>query len=362
MRAPDSGYISTILATAEAPCVSIYLPVSRGSGAKRPAPTQFRDLVHRAEVVLKKSHPDAAAGIAERLHALHGDEDFWGHTLDGVAVLASPDRFDVFTLPRSVPEHVEVEASFHVKPLLRYVQSAEPFHVLGVSRERVALFRGNRYVMAPLPAPGVQLTIDAAPPPDVKAAPVEVGHGQIAAPDAERFFREVDKQVTHRVSEPSGLPLILAGTEENLAAFRAVTKNRFAVADGVHGDWTHWTLNEIREAAWKVFEKHYLDRLARIREDFGTASARGKGTADLAEAATAAAIGRVGVLLIDADRELPGALDMATGAATPAAGATAAGDMLDDLAEMALKTKATVIVTPTAQMPTQTGLAAIYRY
>ena len=165
----------------------------------------------------------------------------------------------------------------------------------------------------------------------------------------------------HRVSEPGGLPLILAGSDDNLAAFRAITKNRFVVADAVHGDWTNWTLPEIREAAWKVFEKHYLERLARMREDFGTASARGKGTADLTEAAQAAVAGRVGVLLIDADREVPGALDMNTGALQPAAGA-APGDMLDDLAELALKTKATVIVTPTAQMPTKTGLAAIFRY
>ncbi len=68
------------------------------------------------------------------------------------------------------------------------------------------------------------------------------------------------------------------------------------------------------------------------------------------------------MLLIDADRELAGAIDMSTGALSPAAGAVAAGDMLDDLAEMALKTKAMVIVTPAAQMPTQTGLAAIFRY
>jgi hypothetical protein len=234
--------------------------------------------------------------------------------------------------------------------------------VLCLSRERVALFRGNRYVLTPLAVPGVVFTIDAAPAAEVKAAPVEVGHGRIADDDAERFFHDIDKQVTHRVSEPSGLPLILAGVEENLSVFRALTKNRFVVADAVHGDWTNWNLHEIREAAWKVFEKHYLERLARIREDFGTAVARNKGTSDLAEAAKAAAMGRVGVLLIDDDRELAGAIDMSTGVLNPAAGAAGAGDMLDDLAEMALKTKAMVVVTPAAQMPTQTGLAAIFRY
>jgi hypothetical protein len=396
MRTPDANYLSTVLAAAEAPCVSIYLPVRRGPGSGNGTGqadlAQFRNFVQQAEDSLNKSHPAAARGIADQLHKLQGDEEFWRGALEGVVVLASPARFDAFTLPRAVPEHVEVGDSFHVKPLLRYAQSAEPFHVLGVSKERVALFRGNRYVLTPLQAPGVQLTINEAlgsesdvPTPGLHAAGPEsttrpnsrvggqdshghlVGHGQAVRkidthPDAERFFREVDRQIIQRVSEPSGLPLILAGIEENLSAFRQVTKNRFVTAESIHGDWTKWNLHEIREAAWKVFEKHYLDRLARIREDFGTAAAHKRGTASLEEAAKAAAIGRVGVLLIDADRTVPGSIDMASGKLFPLPGQACAGDMLDDLAEMGLKTKAMVIVTPSAQMPTDTGLAAIFRY
>lgn len=363
MRTPDSGYVSTVLAAAEAPCVSIYLPTRR-AGNDPADLARFRGLAHRAETILAKDHPAAAPDIVAPLHALLKDEAFWAGVQDGVVVLASPSRFDAFTLPRAVPEHVEVNDSFHVKPLLRYAQSAEPFHVLGVSRERVALFRGNRYVLAPLPAPGVQLANTAVPVAEPTTAPDDehAARKADAHAEAERFFREVDRQVIHRVSEPSGLPLILAGIEENLSAYRAVTKNRFLTAESIHGDWTRWNLHEIREAAWKVFEKHYLDRLARIREDFGAAAAHKRGTSDLAEAAKAAAVGRVGVLLVDADRAVPGSIDMATGTLHPANGQPCAGDMLDDLAEIGLKTKAMVIVTPSDQMPTQTGLAAIFRY
>src|SRR5204863_9083432 len=56
---------------------------------------------------------------------------------------------------------------------------------------------------------------------------------QHRAPEVERFFRAVDQEVLRRVSEPSGLPLILAGIDDNLATFRAVTKNRFVTADAV---------------------------------------------------------------------------------------------------------------------------------
>jgi hypothetical protein len=399
MRTPDSGYISSILVSADNPCVSIYLPTHRvsgnghGSGGLNPQHNvaQFRSLADRAEQILAKSHPAAARGIAEKLHALHGDADFWSHVGDGVAVLASPERFDSFTLPRKMPESVTVGETFHVKPLLRFVQSAEPFHVLGVSRERVALFHGDRYHLRPLNVPGIPLTIaeslgprSAEPTPGLHAAGPDsttrsnarvggqdshghpVGHGLTVRkvethPEAERFYREVDHEVVRRVSEPTGLPLILAGIDDNLSEFRGLSKNRFLAAEGVHGDWTKLSLHEIREKAWKVFEKHYLDRLARIREDYGTASAHRQGTDRLEEAAKAAAGGRVGILLIDDDRTLPGHID-ASGTPHPGGGGDGTGDMLDDLAELALRTKAQVIVTPSSQMPTKTGLAAIFGY
>jgi hypothetical protein len=394
MRTPNSDYVSSLLAAAERPCVSVYLPTRRPNGAGTGSLTdqenrgRFRLLADRAEELLVKGHPGPGArGIVEQLHKFRSDDSFWAAVLDGAIVLASPDRFDTFTLPRTVPEYFAVGESFHVKPLLRYVQSAEPFHVLGISRERVALFHGNRYALRSLTAAGVPLTLTDALGTETDepvrqfhtGGPASVarsgrgGHGAMIQDgqearkdeiltDTHRFFRAVDRAVIHSVSEPSGLPLILAGIDDNLSEFRAVSKNRFVAAEAVHGDWLNWGLPEIRERAWKVFEKGYLGRLAKIREDFGTSAAHGRGTAELADAARAAATGRIRVLLIDADRTVPGTIDPVTGALHPNSATAAGGDMLDDLAEMGLRTKAEVIVTPSAQMPTRTGLAAIYRY
>jgi hypothetical protein len=393
MRSPDTSYLKAALAPAESPCVSIYLPTIRAFPDSQQNAIRFKNLAGTAATALRQSHPAAVArAITDRLDRLRNDADFWNHTLDGVAVLASPARFDVFNLPRAMPERAEVGDTFHVKPLVRHVQSADRFHVLGLSRERVALFEGNRYELQPLELPGVPLTFSeelgttsGGQPSDFKSAGVEsttrpnsrVGgqdsHGNLAPdtratrkpeyPEVERFFRSVDTEVTRRVSEPSGLPLVLLGIEANLAEFRRLTKNRFVTAEDVRGDWTNWSLNEIREKAWKALEKRYLAQLAAVREDYGTAAARGQATQHLNEAAKAAAVGRVGILLIDANRTMPGEIDMGTGELRPVQVPDgAAGDMLDDLAELALKSGANVVVTTPDQMPTDTGLAAIFRY
>jgi len=372
-------YLATVLGASEPPCVSIYMPTHRTYPDVQQDTIRYKDLVRRVEDRLAKTHPGRdARAVTEKLHALEGDNEFWNSGRDGLAVLASPSRFDVFKLPRTVPERAEVADTFHVKPLLRLAQSADRFHVLCVSRERVALFEGDRYELHPVQVQGIPYSVDvgltypdnpadsfhtALSGPGLRTDHVRDGRGDRAPellPTTERYFQAVDRAVTDLVSNPAGLPVILVGIDDNLATFRQAAKNRFITADAVSGDWTRWSLNEIREKAWGVFEKRYRDRLEKLKEDFGTAEAHGRGTKDLYAAAEAARMGRVGVLLVDADKSLPGSIDRTTGAVTP--GDAAAGDLLDDLAELAARNGATVIVVPTDRMPTTTGLAAIYRY
>jgi Bacterial archaeo-eukaryotic release factor family 6 len=51
---------------------------------------------------------------------------------------------DLVRLQRSAPELAVVAESFHVKPLIRILQSADRYHVLGLNRQQFKLFEGNR--------------------------------------------------------------------------------------------------------------------------------------------------------------------------------------------------------------------------
>jgi hypothetical protein len=74
--------------------------------------------------------------------------------------------------------------------------------------------------------------------------------------------------------------------------------------------------------------------------------------------------GRIGTLIVEADRRIPGHIDgrMPRREAALRDGPAVDGDILDDLAERVLKTGGQVIVAPLGSMPTDTGLAAIFRY
>jgi stalled ribosome rescue protein Dom34 len=100
-----------------------------------------------------------------------------------------------------------------------------------------------------------------------------------------------------------------------------------------------------------------------LGNEFAVAKANGLGSGDLAEVARAAAAGRVGTLLIEADRRMTGRLDTATGrveAGDPSH--PQVDDLLEDLGELVEKMGGVVLVLPAERMPERTGLAATYRH
>jgi hypothetical protein len=183
------------------------------------------------------------------------------------------------------------------------------------------------------------------------------------ASDTERFFRAVDRAVLEHHSRRSGMPLLLAALPEHHHVFRAVSHNPFLMAEAIDVHPDALSLEALRERAWDLVQPYYLSRLSDLIERFGAARSNGLGAADLAQIGAATAAGRVATLLIEADREIPGTFDAATGAIKfDDLDDPEVDDLLDDLGERALKAGGEVVVVPAERMPTQTGIAAIYRF
>jgi Bacterial archaeo-eukaryotic release factor family 3 len=379
----DRGVAQELLDASEPPCLSLYQPTHRHHPENRQDPIRFRNLVKALEESLLQKYPTREIQrLLDPFLALADDRDFWDHTLDGLAVLAAPGMFRVFKLQRPVSELVVAADSLHTKPLLRVLQSADRYHVLGLSRQEIKLFAGNRDALDEIePAQGVPRTITEAlgeeltDPHQTVASyggaggsqtSMHHGHGGKTSDidiDTERFFRAVDRGILERHSQPSALPLILATLPEHRQLFHQVSHNPFLVDRGIDTHPDALSGDELRARAWQVMEPRYLARLAALAEAFGVATSNDLGDDELAHIATAVVAGRVATLLIDADREVPGRIDAVTGdfevddLADPTV-----DDVLDDLAVLSLRFGAQVVIVPTERMPTETGVAAIYRY
>ena len=366
----------------EPPCLSLYQPTHRHYPDTQQNPIRFRNLVRVLETSLREKYGDNdIRALLEPFQRLADDSAFWIHQRDGLAVLATSSLFRVYRLQRPVPELAVVADSFHTKPLLRILQSADHFHILALDAARMRLFEGNRDALDEVELPdGVptrltDVTGEREPKPSDVAVTVSGGaSGGVGIyqgggeqdktqADTERFFRAVDRAILEQYSRPSGSPLILAALPEHHTTFRRISRNPALIDEGINIHPEGLTVEMLRERAWQVVEPSYLGRLAALKEKFGAAQPRDLASDDLVTVAKAAVMGRVGTLLIEADREVPGRVDVATGGIEFAELADPeVDDALDDLAELVLNAGGRVVVVPAARMPSTTGVAAIYRF
>jgi hypothetical protein len=382
MDALEHDFSSVLLAVHEPPCLSLYQPTHRHHPEKQQDLIRFRNLVKAIEASLRQKY--AAREIWPLLapfQTLADDHEFWNHVLDGLAVLATSETFKVYRLQRPVPELVVVADSFHIKPLLRILQSADRYQILGVNRQAMRLFEGNRDAVDEIePAPGVPRTIAdvlGQDPDDPerknrvygpKAPGATTRHGtdvkeEGLAKETERFFRTVDRAVLEHHSRPTGMPLLLAALPEHHRLFRTVSRNPFLAADAIDTYPDDLSLDALRQRAWQLIQPYYLRRLGDLTDRFGAARSNGLGEDDLAQIATAAAAGRVAAVLIEADRQIPGHFDPATNMVTfDDLDNPDIDDLLDDVGVRVLKNGGEVVIVPAERMPTQTGIAAIYRF
>lgn len=366
------------------PCLSLYQPTHRHHPDNQQDPIRFGNLVRTLEEsLLRRSPKEETRPLLEPFLALADDREFWAHTLDGLAVLGAKGLFRVYNLQRPVAALAVVADSFHTKPLMRILQSADRYHVIGVNRQEVKLFEGNRDALDAIRlhqdvprtltdalgevVTDPHLTVASYGGAGGSQAPMHHGQGGKETDvdlDAERFFRAVDRGVLEHHSRPSGLPLILAALPEHHHRFHEVSRNPFLMPESIdiHPDALS-SIDELRQRAWQLVEPRYLARLAALVEEFGNATSKGRGDDDLAQVARAIVGGRVATLLIEARREIPGRINAATGdIETDDLAHPEVDDVLDDLGMLALKMGGQVVIVPTDRMPTTTGIAAIYRY
>ncbi len=379
---------SDVLAERTGPCISLYFTTERRFPEQKQNIIRFKNQLREAE----HSLATLAAPLSEEdrdalltpLHALVENDRFWSHTLDGLAVLRAPDFFKVYKLQRAVPTRTIVADSFHIKPLLRVLQSADRFEVLAITREHVRLFHGNRDALdeveldAAVPrsltdALGEELTEPYTAVRSVTASgvggsgtAVHYGSGSKSDEvdkDTERYFRVVDRAIIDSHSKTSALPLVLAALPEYHAAFRDASHNPHLVAQAIAGNPDALSVDEIRARAWEIVSPTFESRLQSLLDDYNAALPRTLATDDLSAVALAALGGRVRTLLVDADRTVPGSVDHATGRVTLGKlDDPHTDDVVDDLAELALRMGGDVVVVPRDRMPSMTGVAAVYRF
>jgi hypothetical protein len=337
-------------ALTQSPCLSLYQPTHRVQPDSAQDRVQFRRGIEDLSQAL--SHAFGVHDVQTLLDAFHhlaNDADFWDHTLDGLAVFASPLGFRAFVLPHRVPAQTTVGSGFYTAPLRRFLQSVDRYQVLCLSRDQARLFEGNRDALE-------ELVLG----PEVPANADQVRIPEGGTLDEDRYFRALDLALLKHHSKPSGLPLILAALPEHQHRFRQLSQNKRLLPVGLDVHPGAMNIRALSIMAWHVVEPQRNARQQVWIDAFVVARAQGRSSDDVRKTALAAAQGRVGLLLIESDKSFSGQLDPCNGHIVLSKNPMG-HDVLDDIAELVESQGGAVRVIPAAHMPTRSGLAAAMR-
>jgi len=364
------------------PCVSLTLPTARSGPETQQGPIRLKNLLRQAEegLVAIGLRPTEARDRLAAVEALLADSAFWRAQSDGLAIFVDPDGgVRRFRVPLALDEAVVVGPRFAITPLLPLVAVDGHFYVLALSQNQVRLLRGTRHRIAETGAQGMPANLADTLREDETEQQLQLrsggagaaggaifhGHGGVAdAEDARlrRYVHAIDRAVTARLADERA-PLVLAGVESLVAAYREVNHYAHVAAESIPGSPDRVADAALHAASWAIVEptlRAAMDAAgARIAERLGT----GEATANLPEIVRAAHEGRVDTLFLAEGATWWGTFDAATGDVALLDGASPGTEALGDLAaaRTAVAGGQVYVVAP-EDVPGGAEAAALLRY
>ncbi|WP_152804213.1 hypothetical protein [Alkalibaculum sporogenes] len=367
----------------EVPCISIYIPTHRYAPDNKQDTILYKNSLKEIEESLKQKYQKIdIKTIMAPLYKLQEDNIFWNNTYDGLAILANSKKCVIYRLQRSVQTLVVVANSFHIKPLIRAFQSADHYQLLGLDRSKFTLYEGNRYGFSEIKlGPDVPRTIEEVLGEEYSqpylnhgsyggnaatgGSAMFHGHGSKKEEieiDIDKFFRYVDKFVLENYSKVYNLPLILVSLGDYHSIFKKISRNPYLVEKGVKESYDSIETDQLKEKVWKEIEPYYIQKTNNLIEEFNRQKSATQGSDILVEVVKAAFENRVKTILVEDEKIISGKINRLTGDLVFGdLNNPENGDVIDDLAKLVLKLGGEVVVLPKARMPSQSGIAAIYR-
>jgi hypothetical protein len=377
MSALTVAELRSLIAHHNGPCLSIYMPTRHGGSAEEPI--LFGNSLREARNLLQKScTKEQVESLLAPLHDLDRP-DFWQQSTDGLAIFRSRERNVFYRLPLKL-EHLVISAdSFHIRPLLHFLQSNQRYFLLNLTQNRVSFFKGSSLGLAPVEIPSMPHSLNEAIGAEPRArvtsvvsggpaghAPIHHGQGKeesVHEEELARFARAVDKALWEVLRDETA-PLVVASIDKTRALYQSISRYPHLLHDGVHGSLTNAKLEDLHHKAWPLVQAWQSAREQDILERYGNSISAGKAVDSISKIARFALEGRVRELLVDRDAHKWGSIDRSTGAVELLEKkADAHGDdVIDDVAEDVILRGGAVYAFERAKMPTTSPVAAILRW
>ena len=264
------------------PCITLVLPPYHpGEGAESGAAFLKASLQSVTQQFVERRVPKTMGiDLLAPLERLTDDAAWSTGSHLGCAILRSPEAFCQFRLTQPVRPSLTVAGCFAIRPLLGEFSAPPVFYILSLSKEAVGLFRcwESQAEAIELPARTPMTLREAldfdAPDHDLEnrstSGPTAGGHRirfgtgsgrETAHIHLADFYKIVDHGI-HELLHESGSPLVLAGVDEDVTAYRALNTYQRLAKESLHGGSKLW----LQAAETVVYARSLLSAEERQRQ------------------------------------------------------------------------------------------------
>jgi hypothetical protein len=221
-----------------------------------------------------------------------------------------------------------VSNSFHVKPLLKWMQREHPFALLKLQEKEAVLYQGSLSYFE---------EIEILPYRELKTL--------------DGVFNALDRAV-YRTIQSSRVPLLLAGDFEMIETYKNVSGYKAIVDDAILDPNDYAESLRLHSAAIQVLEPFLEQKEEALLRSYWSAEQSGKTSDVLHDIVELALQGRVKHLFVNEKMNVWGSIDRENGSFTYSPQQEGPeDDVLDDLAEIVWKNHGMVTVLPSGKMP-----------
>jgi hypothetical protein len=370
----------------QSPCVSLYLPTHRaGRKETQEDPIRLKNAVAEAkERLAEADYPkDSITELLGPAGRLVTSRDFWLHRADGLALFLAPEFFQFYRVPLKLQDEVVVADHFTVKQLIPLFSEDGRFYVLALSQKRIRFFEATRSSIQERVMPDMLRSIA-----DLKqydeaqeqlqshtlgsagaAGTSMIFHGQGAVADKANYKADVRGYVSivckklERYLDGQTAPLVVAAVEYEQSFYRQSNSYHNLLEEGIVGNPDGLSDEEIHRPAWEIVEPHFAEARRVSLKHFADLSNTDKTTDRLEEIVPAACHGRVRTLFIQTQVRRWGKFDdLKSSVEIHDSPARDDVDLIDLATVCVLQNKGMIYALPREEMPTESEVAALFRY
>ncbi|MFN7904389.1 MAG: hypothetical protein ACK5P5_04340 [Pseudobdellovibrionaceae bacterium] len=293
----------------------------------------------------------------EPLDSMVLDSGIFKQMKGNIGIFRNLDSFRVLNIPVEVEQTCQVATTFHVKPLLRWLQADQEFLLLGLEQESAHIYLGNQDSLKLIDSINFPELFKERGSFDRRLSLKKTRQMKVKEDETCAWLNEWVFQLTKNLKPK----LFVAGESSLVDRLNRSLKYKNAVQNPISSFFKKDQANEICSSIRKVLKTESKEIIEKALMEFRFAEAGHRTRKNIFQITKVVVQGRVRKLIVSDELSIFGKIDKTSGglAVHPCDLDHEDDDILDDLAQMVLRQGGEVIVASKIELPKGRPILAI---